>query len=81
MPANVIKGAADAPFAFDALIDRRCSSSLKWDHYQGQDILPLWVADMDFTSPPAVLEALRERNDHGIFGYTLAPASLVARGR
>lgn len=71
------EGAADAPFAFDALIDRRHSSSLKWDHYQGQDILPLWVADMDFPSPPAVAEALRERVDHGIFGYTLAPASLV----
>lgn len=71
------EGAADAPFVFDSLIDRRHSSSLKWDHYQGRDILPLWVADMDFPSPPPVLEAMRGRVDHGIFGYTLAPASLV----
>lgn len=71
------EGAADAPFAFDALIDRRHSSSLKWDRYQGRDILPLWVADMDFPSPPPVVEALRQRVEHGIFGYTLAPASLV----
>nr|WP_321465244.1 PatB family C-S lyase [uncultured Desulfobulbus sp.] len=66
-----------APFDFDTLIDRRSSSSLKWDHYKGQDILPLWVADMDFPSPPAVMAALRERLEHPIFGYTLAPQSLV----
>ncbi len=64
-------------FDFETLVDRRSSSSLKWDRYAQQDILPLWVADMDFPSPPAVLEALRERVDHGIFGYTLAPVSLV----
>lgn len=64
-------------FDFETVVDRRSSSSLKWDHYAQQDILPLWVADMDFPSPPAVLEALRERVDHGIFGYTLAPVSLV----
>ncbi len=64
-------------FDFETVVDRRSSSSLKWDHYAQQDILPLWVADMDFPSPPAVLEALRERVDHGIFGYTLAPDSLV----
>lgn len=64
-------------FDFETVVDRRSSSSLKWDHYAEQDILPLWVADMDFSSPPPVLEALRQRVDHGIFGYTLAPASLV----
>lgn len=64
-------------FDFETVVDRRSSSSLKWDHYAQQDILPLWVADMDFPSPPPVLDALRERVDHGIFGYTLAPVSLV----
>lgn len=64
-------------FDFETVVDRRSSSSLKWDHYAQQDILPLWVADMDFSSPPPVLDALRERVDHGIFGYTLAPVSLV----
>ena len=67
----------ESSFDFDTVVDRRSSSSLKWDHYQGKDILPLWVADMDFPSPPAVMAALRERVDHTIFGYTLAPASLV----
>ncbi|MGE4558868.1 MAG: MalY/PatB family protein [Desulfobulbus sp.] len=66
-----------APFDFDTIVDRSWSSSLKWDHYKGRDILPLWVADMDFPSPPAVMAALRERAAHGIFGYTLAPDSLV----
>ncbi len=65
-------------FDFDTPIDRRPTSSLKWDRYQGRDIIPLWVADMDFRSPPAILEALHRRIDHGVFGYTAAPATLVA---
>lgn len=64
-------------FDFDRIIDRRFSRSLKWDHYRGKDVLPLWVADMDFSSPPAVMAALQERVAHGVFGYTLAPESLV----
>ena len=40
-------------------------------------MLPLWVADMDFAAPPAVVEALRARADHGVFGYSLVPDSLV----
>lgn len=59
------------------LIDRRNTASLKWDRYSGRDVLPLWVADMDFRSPPAVLEALHRRIDHGVFGYTLVPQELV----
>lgn len=62
---------------FDTVIDRRHSASVKWDHYQGRDIIPLWVADMDFRSPPAVIEALHERADHGIFGYTSVPPELT----
>jgi cystathionine beta-lyase len=62
---------------FDAIIDRLPFSSNKWKKYAGRDILPLWVADMDFVSPPSVLAALHERIDHGVFGYTDTPASLV----
>ena len=61
---------------FDTLIDRQGTSSLKWDKYSGQDILPMWVADMDFRAPPEVIEALHQRIDHGIFGYTTPPDSL-----
>lgn len=61
---------------FDQIIDRGETSSLKWERYRGRDILPLWVADMDFRSPPAVVDALRQRVAHGIFGYTLAPKEL-----
>ena len=57
---------------FDNIIDRSTTGSLKWDKYQGTDILPFWVADMDFTSPEPVLKALRDRVNHGVFGYTLA---------
>jgi cystathionine beta-lyase len=62
---------------FDEIIDRSGTSSVKWERYRGRDILPLWVADMDFRSPPAVIDALRQRVTHGIFGYTLPPAELV----
>jgi cystathionine beta-lyase len=61
---------------FDEVIDRRPTSSFKWDKYAGKDILPLWVADMDFRSPPAVIDALKERAAHGIFGYTHPPPAL-----
>lgn len=65
-------------FDFDAPIDRRNSDSEKWDKYQGRDIIPLWVADMDFRSPPAIIEALHERVSHGVFGYTHPPKGLTA---
>ncbi len=65
------------PYNFDHLVDRRHTASLKWDKYHDADILPMWVADMDFQSPPAVLAALHKRIDHGVFGYTLPPAELV----
>lgn len=51
--------------------DREATGSLKWERYAGRDILPMWVADMDFTSPPEVIEALQARAAHGVFGYTL----------
>jgi cysteine-S-conjugate beta-lyase len=55
-------------FDFDRVIDRRDTESAKWARY-GPNVLPLWVADMDFASPPAVIEALRARVEHGLFGY------------
>ncbi len=61
---------------FNTDIDRHATSSVKWDRYKNSDVLPLWVADMDFRSPPEVLEALHQRIDHGVFGYTSPPDSL-----
>lgn len=62
---------------FDTPVERRGTASSKWDKYQGRDILPLWVADMDFCAPPAVVAALHERVEHGVFGYTVPPAALT----
>lgn len=59
------------PYNFDSCPERAGFGSLKWDKYKGRDILPLWVADMDFVTAPEILEALRERLDHGVFGYTI----------
>ncbi|HQR04965.1 MAG: PatB family C-S lyase [Proteobacteria bacterium] len=56
-------------FDFAAPPDRRGGDSTKWNRYQGRDVLPMWVADMDFRAPPAVLAALHRRVDHGVFGY------------
>jgi cysteine-S-conjugate beta-lyase len=63
-------------FDFDAPIARRGTASFKWDLY-GDDVLPLWVADMDFASPPAVVQAVEARAAHGVYGYSLATDSLV----
>lgn len=65
-------------FDFDLPVSRERTASLKWEKYAGRDVLPLWVADMDFAAPPSVLKALHARIDHGIFGYTRAPASTQA---
>ena len=67
----------NTPFVFDSPVHRQGTASLKWDRYKGRDIIPLWVADMDFASPPAVVEALHERVSHGVFGYTVPPDALV----
>lgn len=62
------------PSAFDPLfttpVDRHRTSATKWERYAGRDVLPFWVADMEFPSPSAVIDALHARVDHGIFGYT-----------
>lgn len=54
---------------FDQPIDRRDTDSIKWGKYAGRDILPLWVADMDFAAPPPVIAALHQRIEQGVFGY------------
>ncbi len=53
---------------FDQIIQRKGTSCAKWD-YQGGDYIPMWVADMDFTSPPPLLAAVQKRLEHGVFGY------------
>ena len=62
---------------FDEVVDRRDTASDKWDCYAGRDVIPMWVADMDFRAPPPVLEALHRRVEHGVFGYTNPPAELT----
>jgi cystathionine beta-lyase len=64
-------------YDFDTPVERRGTASLKWEKYKTRDIIPLWVADMDFRSPPAVIKALNQRVDDGVFGYPIAPAELV----
>lgn len=64
-------------FDFDAPVERRNTGSLKWDLYKGTEIIPLWVADMDFKAPPAVIQALSRHVEHGVFGYTLPPDDLL----
>lgn len=61
---------------FDRRIERRGSDSIKWQRY-GADVLPLWVADMDFATPPPVLRALHERLEHGVLGYGATPEGLA----
>jgi cystathionine beta-lyase len=64
-------------FDFDTPIDRRALPGDKWGRYAGRDVLPLWVADMDFAAPPAIVDALERRIAHGVFGYTEAWPALV----
>ena len=58
-------------YDFDHINERRGTGSYKWDSAAGRDVLPLWVADMDFRTAPPIVDALRRRVDQGIFGYTL----------
>ena len=64
------------PTDFDVEIDRLSTESTKFNKYKDLDILPLWVADMDFQSPVPVVEALQNRVQHGVFGYTEASTAL-----
>jgi cystathionine beta-lyase len=68
-----------AQYDFDRTVDRRDTHSVKWDRYRGKEVIPMWVADMDFPSPPAVAEHLADRIGHGVFGYTGVPEALVEK--
>lgn len=63
-------------YDFDKIIDRKSTHSEKWDKYGDRDVIPLWVADMDFASPPAIVEALREVTEKEVFGYAHVPDEL-----
>ena len=60
---------------FDEVIDRKSTESIKWKLF-GPDVLPMWVADMDFRAPEPVIQALQERVAHGVFGYPAEPAEM-----
>jgi cystathionine beta-lyase len=75
--AATITSAAQTKFDFDTIIDRTGTESMKWGRYANKDILPMWVADMDFTCAPCIVDAITKRAEHGIYGYGLPPASLI----
>ena len=58
-------------YNFDEIVNRRGTGCVKWDEMPSEDMIPLWVADMDFKAAPAIQEALRKRMEHGVFGYTI----------
>lgn len=62
-------------YDFDTVHNRRGTNSYKWDSFKDPDIIPLWVADMDFKTAPCIIEALEKRVSQGIFGYTYVPDS------
>jgi len=64
-------------YDFDELIDRTNTDSFKWDRYKDRDIIPLWVADMDFKAAPPILKALEDVTKQGIIGYWHAPDELA----
>lgn len=64
-------------FDFERVVERRGTHSLKWTRY-GKDVLPLWVADMDFPAPEPVRDALRAAIDHGVFGYEMPGKDLAS---
>jgi bifunctional pyridoxal-dependent enzyme with beta-cystathionase and maltose regulon repressor activities len=56
------------PYNFDQPIERRSSGCAKWNYYD-EDVIPMWVADMDFQAPEPSLQAMHDRIEHGVFGY------------
>ena len=64
-------------YDFDRIIDRSNTSSTKWEKYRGRDVLPMWVADTDFAVAPAIQQAVIERAQHPVYGYTDPPQQLV----
>ena len=62
-------------YDFDELVERRGTGCVKWDECPDGEVIPLWVADMDFKAAPAILEAVCRRAEHGVFGYNIVPES------
>ncbi|WP_371858228.1 aminotransferase class I/II-fold pyridoxal phosphate-dependent enzyme [Pseudomonas sp. ERMR1:02] len=62
-------------FDFDQVFDRHNTGSTKWSRYPA-DVLPMWVADMDFAAPPMIIQALQKRLEHPMVGYSVAPDNL-----
>ena len=60
-------------YDFDKITPRRGTNSYKWDSTDDKEVLPMWVADMDFPTAPCIINALEKRVEHGIFGYTRVP--------
>ncbi|MEK9917051.1 MAG: aspartate aminotransferase, partial [Betaproteobacteria bacterium] len=65
-------------FDFEKTIERRHTSSTKWIKYDDPNIIPMWVADMDFETAPCIKSALLKRIEHGIYGYTQTPGELTS---
>jgi cystathionine beta-lyase len=63
-------------YDFDTPVERHGTASMKWEKYGSRDIIPMWLADMDFKSPPEIIRAIEKRTAHGVFGYTLPPEEL-----
>ncbi len=62
-------------YDFDKLTDRHGTACVKWDECKDPDVIPMWIADMDFEVAPPIVETLRRRVDHAIFGYNIVPDS------
>ncbi|ULT26066.1 hypothetical protein KUH03_03625 [Sphingobacterium sp. E70] len=60
-------------YNFDKIIDRRGTDSVKWNQQDYADLIPLWVADMDFPASKEIIDALTRRVQHGIYGYAKVP--------
>ena len=65
-------------FDFDTPTNRLATDSIRWDSFNSKEVLPLWLADMDFKSPPCVIEAVSNRVQQGIYGYTHSPHQMNA---
>ena len=70
-------------YDFDELVERRVTGCVKWDECPNDEVIPLWVADMDFKAAPAIQDAVRKRAEHGVFGYAVVEDDsmmLLSRG-
>ncbi|MDC8103609.1 MalY/PatB family protein [Chryseobacterium sp. PTM-20240506] len=63
-------------YNFDEIISRRGTNSIKWDSVADDNVLPMWVADMDFKTPPEIINALSRKAEQGMFGYSFTPHAL-----